>query len=229
MRTAGRTSLRLTGGPPGGRRRPGAPRSSHGTSSGSSARRPSSGTEPQSSRATTMRMAPVAVVARCDEGGEVVAPGREDALDRRRREVGPVGEDDDRGLRAGGERGEPAAQRRARAELPVGARDDPRAGRLQRVGARDDDDVVDGRLAEALQHARQKQVLLRRPEPGRRARREHDGPYVSPRGHAPGSDPRSWRCAAVRPVDGRRPRVPLQCSWSCPRQTRPGPGTGPWL
>ena len=79
-----------------------------------------------------------------DDVAAVGPPGLDDPVDRARIELGPVGEDDDRSLGLGGQRGEPAAQRRARAELPVGALD---ALDVERVCARHDDDAVDARFA----------------------------------------------------------------------------------
>ncbi len=61
-----------------------------------------------------------AAVGRGDRVAAVRAPVLDDAVDRARVEVGPVGERDDRGLRVRRERGEAAAERGAGAALPVG-------------------------------------------------------------------------------------------------------------
>ena len=69
---------------------------------------------------------------------------------------------------------EPAAKRRAGALLPFGAPN--RAGvRLDLVRAQHDDDLVDrAGGADALEHLAQEESLLRRAEPRRGARGEHD-------------------------------------------------------
>ena len=124
------------------------------------------------------------VVGRSDHAA-CPPPLLEDALDRRRSESRPVGEDDDRRLDLGPERGEPAAQRRAWPSLPVGAGDEPsrRQGTSSCVRALDDDDLVDRRLAQALEHAGKQDPLLGAPEPRRLAGGEDD------RGDAPISSP----------------------------------------
>jgi hypothetical protein len=122
-------------------------------------------------------MAAVARVARRDRVGAGRAPGRDDAIDRGRREVGTVGEDDNGGFDLRAERFEAAAKRRAGAALPVRTVDDPGVG-VERVGAADHHDLVDLARAHALEHARQQQALLRSAEPGRGACREDDGGYV---------------------------------------------------
>ena len=85
-----------------------------------------------------------AAVGGRDDVSALGPPGLDDPVDRARIELGPVGEDDDRGLGLGGQRGEAAAQRRARAALPVGAAD---ALDVERVRAGHDDDAVDARCA----------------------------------------------------------------------------------
>jgi len=90
-------------------------------------------------------MAAHAAVACGNERCAARPPGYEHALDRGRRELGAVREDDDGCLDAGVERREPTAQRGARPAFPVRAVD--RA--LERVRSRDDDDLVDpGQLFE---------------------------------------------------------------------------------
>ena len=66
------------------------------------------------------RMEPLTAVGRGDDRPGAVLPRRDDAVDRARVEVGPVGEDDERGLDVVAQRREPAAQRRAGAALPSG-------------------------------------------------------------------------------------------------------------
>ena len=128
----------------------------------------------QSVAADDERMAAPAVVGRSDHAA-CMPPLLEDALDRLRSESRPVREDDDRRLDLRPERGEPAAQRRSWPSLPVGAGDDPRVvGDLECVRALDDDDLVDRRLAQALEHARKEDALLGASEPGRLAGREDD-------------------------------------------------------
>jgi hypothetical protein len=119
------------------------------------------------------RMAALAAVAGCEYVVSVGPPGPDDAVDRRRREVRAVGEDDDRRLGLVRERQEAAAERRARAALPVGAQHDRRA-RLEGVGARDDDHLVHGGGAHPRQHLLDQEPLLGR-SARRGAGREHDG------------------------------------------------------
>src|SRR5688572_30912918 len=107
-------------------------------------------------------MAADAAVARRDERIAALAPRREHTLDRRRGEVGAVREHDHGRLDAVVERGETAAERRARPALPVRAVD--RA--LERVRSRDDDDLIDSR--QPLEDGGEEEALLRRAEPRRR-------------------------------------------------------------
>src|SRR4029077_15662587 len=88
-------------------------------------------------------------------------------------EVGPVGEDDDGSLDVRGEGGEPAAQRRTRPTLPLGAVD---ALDLQRMRATHDDDAVEVRVPHCVEDGRQQLDLLWRcgPVARRRARGEDD-------------------------------------------------------
>jgi hypothetical protein len=71
-----------------------------------------------------------------------LAPDLDHAIDCPGREVGPIREDNH--CRCGGrrERAQTAAKRRSRTELPFGTVNDSRA-RVERVCARDDDDVFD--------------------------------------------------------------------------------------
>ena len=114
-------------------------------------------------------MAAVAAVARGDDRRAALAPGCDDAVDRRRGELRPVGEHDHRRLDLRAERGEPAAERGARPALPVRAGD----GAFELVRTRDDHDLIDA--AESLEHGGEEQALLRRAEPRRGAGREDDG------------------------------------------------------
>lgn len=126
-------------------------------------------------------MTALAAVARGDDGLAARAPLAEHALDRLRREIGPVGEDDDGGVGLGRQRGKAAAKRRARALGPPGAADDTRVG-LDLVGAENDDDVVDRGAADAVEHLGQEEPLLRRAEARRGARGEDDSEdQVQPR------------------------------------------------
>ena len=118
-------------------------------------------------------MAALAAVGRCDERAALGPPGGDDPLDRLGREVGPVGEDDDRGLDVVVELLEAARERCARAALPAGARDDA-GGRLERVRSGDDHDLVHRALLQALEHLGQQQALLRRAEARRLTGGEHD-------------------------------------------------------
>ena len=104
----------------------------------------------------------------------MLAPVVEHALDRLRREVRPVGEDDDGRFDVLPEGCEAAPKRRAGPAFPVRAADDPRLVGGELVGALDDDDLVHGRLAEPLEHVREEDALLRAAEPRRLARREDD-------------------------------------------------------
>ena len=120
-----------------------------------------------------------AAVARGDDPLALLAPRRDHALDRLRREVGPVGEHDHGGL--GVERGQAAAEGGSGASLPVGAADDARVG-LDVVRAEDDDDVLDGGAPEPLQDLGQEELLLRRAEAACRACSEDDAcDQVQPR------------------------------------------------
>jgi hypothetical protein len=124
-------------------------------------------------------MAALAAVARGHDRVSVLAPGGDDPLDRLRREIGPVGQDDHSGLCV--QRGQAAAEGGAGSSLPLGAADDARVG-LDVVRAEDDDDILDRRAAQALEDLGKEQPLLRRAEPRRRAGCEDDGPdQVQPR------------------------------------------------
>jgi hypothetical protein len=124
-------------------------------------------------------VAALAAVARGDDGLAPFAPGRDHALDRVGREVGPVGEHDEGGLRV--ERGQAAAKGGSGALLPVGAADDARVG-LDVVRAEDDDDVLDCGAPEPVQDLWEKEALLRGAEARGGARRKDDGrDQVQPR------------------------------------------------
>ena len=143
-------------------------------------------------------------------------PLGEHALDRRGREVRPVGEDDDGSFDVFAERGEPAAQRRARAARPLGALDDTTPstvlGTLELVGACDDDDLVDrGRARAARARAGAGcaawgcRTATPRPRRGRPRRR---GPSALGDGDARDDD----RAATA----GRRRRRERRCARPCP-------------
>ena len=134
------------------------------------------------------RVAALAAVARGDDGLAARAPLADHALDGLRREVRPIREDDDGGLRLGRQRGEAAAKRAARPLGPVGAADDARLG-LDLVRAEHDDDVVDGGLMHPAQYFRQEHALLGRAEARRRSGRKDDSRDQR--------QPRSERQAAV--------------------------------
>ena len=118
-------------------------------------------------------MPTVAAVARCHDLGPGLAPGGDHAVDRSGREAWPVCEDDDGGADLRSERFEAAAKRRAGPALPVVALDDASV-RLECVRAGDHDDLVDAARANALEHERQEQALLRCTEPACGAGRQHD-------------------------------------------------------
>jgi hypothetical protein len=89
-----------------------------------------------------------------------VVPGGDHAVDRLRRQVRPVCEDDHRCVGVLRQRGQPAAERRAGPALPFGAENGLRRS-LDVVGAEDDDDPVDRARAHALEHGLEQQPLLR--------------------------------------------------------------------
>ena len=118
---------------------PGGRRSSHATS----ARRQRAGALVRHARPRGAgeqdRVEADAAVARGDDVAGVGTPVIvDDAVDGARVEVGPVGERDDGGLGVVGKRRETAAERGARAALPVGAVD---AFHGERMRAADDDDL----------------------------------------------------------------------------------------
>src|SRR5207302_1641810 len=84
------------------------------------------------------------------------------------------GESDDRGFRVLRESGQAAAKRGAGPARPVGTGD---GLHRQRVRPADDDDLVDGALAQRREHLREQLDLLRRLRPvaGRGAGGQHDG------------------------------------------------------
>ena len=171
------------------RRRLTLPRRSSGTStsparrgrqtgrvSASSARAPSSGNLRHTlrSRTTGWPRLPSQLAATTSP-----APSRQsgdDPVDRLRREHRAVGQDDRRRLRGRRQCSQPAAQRGAGAELPVGAAHDPRIG-VHLVGS---DNNVRSRRSSALPantlraRARAGVTLLRRTETRRGSRRQDD-------------------------------------------------------
>ena len=133
------------------------------------------------------------------------APARDDAGDGRGREIGPVGEDDDRRIGPVRQRGETAAERCARPALPVRAADDTSAMvriRFERVRALDHDDLVHRRPGQPVEDVVDQQLLLGSAESRRRSggeddRADHvDAAVTCSTTHDPG------RCA----VAGRRDR-----------------------
>jgi hypothetical protein len=122
-------------------------------------------------------------VRRRDDVAGACTPSVDHTIDRLRSEVRPVGEANGGSLEVRPERGEAAPKRRAWAALPVDALDDADGVARKRVCAGDGDDLVDTARADALGDPREKQLLLRRAETGRRARREDDGGYPSRRCH----------------------------------------------
>ena len=100
-------------------------------------------------------------------------PRADDAVDRRRRKVGTVGEHDDRGLRVGGERLETAAKRRARPELPLRAVHGL-CRRVERVRSHHDEHTLDRAGADSLEDGLDQDALLGRAEPSRAAGSQHD-------------------------------------------------------
>src|SRR5438046_116163 len=106
-------------------------------------------------------MAALAAVARSDDRLSPLAPGADDALDRRWGEVGAVREHDHGCFDVRAERLETATQRRARTALPVRAAHDASVG-LDLVRAEHDDDLLDRRAAKPVEHLGHEQTLLRR-------------------------------------------------------------------
>ena len=159
---------------------PGGPRSSHGTSRGSSARAPSSGTSAPRGAREQHRVAAVAAVARGEDVAAALPPRRDDAVDGGRREVGPVGEDDDcrlhvlpRAPRARSAATRPGPRSQS-AQWTTRASASSRARRRRRR-------LVDTARAHALEHAREEQALLGRAEPleapaARTTARDHQPP-----------------------------------------------------
>ena len=120
-------------------------------------------------------MAPLAPVARRHDRLSLLAPGFDHAVDRLRSEVGPVGQDDDRCLGVRSQRLEPAAERGARAAIPLGTADDARIG-FDVVRAEHDDDVVHRAPAHLHEHLGEEKPLLRGTEARRRPGGEDDRP-----------------------------------------------------
>jgi hypothetical protein len=103
-----------------------------------------------------------------------------DAVDRGRRQVGPIGKDHRRGRRVAPKRLQAAAKRGPWPTLPVRARNNSSIG-IDVVGAGHDHHLVDlDALLQAIEHLREQQALLRRPVTRRRTGGEHDGSYLQP-------------------------------------------------
>ena len=135
--------------PPACRRRRG--RRGRRTRRGGARRRggPSSGTSPRRPGGE-QRVAALTAVRGGDDVAAVGAPALDHAGDRRRRQVGPVGHDHERRLDVVAERRQPAPERGARAASQSAQRTrrtKPCRTGSQRVGALDDDDLVDGAAA----------------------------------------------------------------------------------
>jgi len=113
-------------------------------------------------------MEPDAAVGRRHGAAALGAPAVDHPVDSAGIQIGAVREDDQGSFDIVRERGEPAAERGAGAEVPLGARDDT-AVRLERMGPRHDDNVVDGARTHGSEDAREEHSLLRRarPVPGR--------------------------------------------------------------
>ena len=153
---------------------PGGPRSSHGTRSAGSDRAPSSGICSQTDLREQDRVAAVAAVGGRDDLGAALPPDLEHAVDRGRRQVGPVAEDDDCSGRLGRERAQAATERGAAPALPVGAVDGRRRGGHV-VRAEHDDRVRDRALPHPLEHRLEQDALLGAAEARRGARGQHHG------------------------------------------------------
>ena len=118
-------------------------------------------------------MAAIAVVGGRDDLRAAFAPDLDDAIDRRRRQVGPVREDDDRRRDVSAEGPEPAAQRRPAAALPLGAGHRRRVD-VELVRARDDDRVGHRASPHAVDDGLCEDALLRSAEARRRSSRQDD-------------------------------------------------------
>ena len=120
-------------------------------------------------------VAPRTLVGRGDDLAETAAPGSEHALDGLGSEIGPIGEDDDRGLGLRTERGQTAAERSAGTQLPIGTVDDAYFASVEVVRAGDDHDLVHGTPAKPLEDAGKQEALLGAAEARRRSGRKDDG------------------------------------------------------
>lgn len=96
-------------------------------------------------------MEPDASVGRGDHVLVVCPPGRDDAVDRFRRELRAIGEHDHGRLGLARERTQAAAKRGAWAALPLGTENRPRGG-LDFVRAEHDDHIVDAAPADAFKN-----------------------------------------------------------------------------
>ncbi len=122
-------------------------------------------------------MASHAAVGRGDDLAGAFAPGGDHPIDRLRRHIGTVGEDDDCSSRVGCEGRKAAPERRPRARLPVRAGNDPGCG-IELVCACDHDQPAElGAAREPVEHRLDQELLFRRAESRRRPRREYDCRY----------------------------------------------------
>jgi hypothetical protein len=106
-------------------------------------------------------VAALSVVTRRDDLSFVSVS--EYALDGSRIEIWAVGEDDDRRFGVWSKRTEPAAQARSRPALPIDAADDRdpvKREAVERMSAFDDDDLVNGGVAQRFEHRREEEQLL---------------------------------------------------------------------
>ena len=160
-------------------------------------------------------MAAHCAVARGEHGCATRPPRLDDAVDRRRRDVRPVAEDDDGsfGLRA--QRVQAAPERCAGPPTPIGAANDALRG-LDLVRAGDDDELVDRARADALEYRIEEQPLLRRSEPRGCAGREDDG---SDQETSTVIDSTTTGCVGSSVLGS--PRRPIRCTTFMPEVTLP--------
>jgi len=118
-------------------------------------------------------VASIAVVRGDDDLRGALAPNLDHTVDCRRREVGPVGEDDDRSLDLVSERAEAAAKRRSPSALPLGALH-RRSVRVELVRTGHDERLGRGALPNAFENGPEQGALLRGAEAPGRARCEND-------------------------------------------------------
>lgn len=118
-------------------------------------------------------MPTLAAVRRRNDVPGARAPRLEDSRDRGRSEIRSVRQADDGRFDFRAEGCEGGSKRRTGPALPLGAVDDARVVHVEWIGARDDDDLVDGRSSQPLEDAREEEELLRRTETARGSGRQH--------------------------------------------------------